>query len=102
MVENITDFETDDALFKLTRHYRNFTSSNIGTYHQIPLNLAQGWHFNFAWELHIDEAFQISDKLTLLSPDGAAYNFRRNDDGSIVPVDSDAKQINIKRNYPPT
>ncbi len=83
-----TDFASTDGRFRIGRTYRSSAGFSTSARQQV-IGLANGWLFDFAMELHLG-AFTGSPSsptgnITLLAPDGSAYDFVLNSSGQFLP-----------------
>jgi len=94
-VEFATDFATYDGLLRLDRTYRN-NFGTAGTYKtQNPLGY--NWRFGFEWNLTLNRSFKFNRTVDILAPDGAAYSYKINSDGSSSPTSSQVtRDIDVK------
>lgn len=84
-----TDFVSSDGRFRIGRNYRSFLGGANTSLKQFPLGLAKGWQFNFEMELHLGawsgSPASPTGNVTLLTPDGSAYDFTLDSSGAFVP-----------------
>ena len=84
-----TDFMSSDGRFQIGRNYRSSVGGANTSIRQFPLGLAKGWQFNFEMELHLGtwsgSPSSPTGNITLLTPDGSAYDFTLNSSGAFVP-----------------
>ena len=86
-----TDFETRDESLILHRNYSSFLGNGSSSNSMAPpLGLAN-WTFDFQYELQFATTdWNGSNKLTMMTPQGAALTFDRRSDGSMV---ADSSQV---------
>ncbi|WP_426213700.1 RHS repeat-associated core domain-containing protein [Mesorhizobium abyssinicae] len=84
-----TDFVSEDGRFRIGRSYRSFPGGYNTSLRRSPLGLATGWQFNFEMELHLGtfsgSPSSPTGNVTLLAPDGSAYDFLLNASGQFLP-----------------
>ncbi|WP_333899140.1 RHS repeat-associated core domain-containing protein [Agrobacterium pusense] len=73
------DFSTSDGKLNVSRTYRSQPLGRNSSAQYMPMGLPSGWQFNFAMEVQLG-AFSGSPasgtgNLTLIAPDGSAYDF---------------------------
>lgn len=90
--QNFEDFSTSDNRLKLTRFYRNSFGNSPRVAHSIPAGLGRNWQFGFAEELHINGGLS---QISLLRPDGSAFSFYRETDGSFSHYDYDDQVLDF-------
>lgn len=83
------DFSTSDGKLHVTRTYRSQPLGRNVSAQYMPMGLPNGWQFNFAMEIQLG-AFSGSPAsgtgdLTLITPDGSAYDFSLTKSGDWVP-----------------
>lgn len=83
-----TDFATSDGKFVISRSYRSLPGASVGAKF-FPRNLGGNWNFDFGYELQLG-VFSGSPstpnaKLTVTAPDGSAYDFALQSNGSWAP-----------------
>ena len=82
------DFETADGLFTIGRHYRSLPAGYSVGARSLLRGLAAGWAFDFSYELQMGDfsgsPSSPNAKLTLVAPDGAAYDFVLTSSGTWV------------------
>ncbi|MBL1435161.1 MAG: hypothetical protein COB08_003035, partial [Rhodobacteraceae bacterium] len=82
------DFTTSDGKLSVSRTYRSKPVGRNTSLVSLPLGLSRGWQFNFEMELHIGETSgspsSPNANVTLVAPDGSAYDFYLNGSGDWV------------------
>ncbi|RLQ85271.1 RHS repeat-associated core domain-containing protein [Notoacmeibacter ruber] len=85
---SVTDFASSDGKLVIARTYRSNPLGRNKSARNLPLGLARGWQFNFAMELQLGtfsgSPSSPNANVTLIAPDGSAYDFKLNSDGEWV------------------
>ncbi|WP_161808063.1 RHS repeat-associated core domain-containing protein [Mesorhizobium sp. 1M-11] len=81
----VEDFATQDSRFRIARQYRSFAGGRVSSYNVPGLTPAVGWRYSFDYELHLGEfsgsPSSPTGRVTLLTPDGAGYDFALQSNG---------------------
>lgn len=83
------DYVSADGRFQLARRYRSAPVGLAKSVSKLPVGLGTGWQFNFEMELQLGTFLGTSvnpvASLSLITPDGSAYDFTLQDNGSWKP-----------------
>lgn len=100
-ISEATDFASADNRFVIRRHYRSVPGGYSLGASQPSRGLGMGWQFSFQMELQMGpfsgSPSSPNGNVTVLAPDGSAYDFILNSSGQFVPrVDSGALSFDYK------
>jgi RHS repeat-associated protein len=88
-IDSVTDFVSADGRFRIGRNYRSSPFGYTTSIRAAPLGLGNGWQFNFEAELHLGtfsgSPSSPTGNVTLLAPDGSAYDFVMDSSAQFVP-----------------
>ncbi|NSZ57477.1 RHS repeat protein [Agrobacterium tumefaciens] len=82
------DFSTSDGKLSVSRTYRSQPLGRNASAQYMPMGLPSGWQFNFAMEIQLGtfsgSPASGTGNLTLIAPDGSAYDFSLSKSGDWI------------------